>query len=244
MSSDLRGDRRFQVVNDQGLPFTQRTHGIMAHVSVRYEGDLLKISASRIGEIEIPLTVPTPSAVATEVWSSKDLVADHCGEAAQEFFSQLLGESARLVRVGQKFSRAVKNHPNERAGFADAFPLLGISEASLADLNRRLQKIEVEPATMEQFRPNLVFTGCKAFAEDDWNQITIGNIRFAAGGPCERCIMTTLNPATGAKLGPEPLRTLARYRRDPEGTGVWFGQNLVNLSKSGTVGLNDAVTPS
>lgn len=36
-----------------------------------------------------------------------------------------------------------------------------ISEASLADLNRRLEK----DVHMDNFRPNLVVTGCDAFDE-------------------------------------------------------------------------------
>ena len=68
-------------------------------------------------------------------------------------------------------------------------------------------------------------------------------ITFRAGGPCARCSMTTVDQATGAFEGPEPLRTLATYRRDAtEPTHVNFGQNLIPETKSATLRVGDTVT--
>ena len=120
--------------------------------------------------------------------------------------------------------------------FADGFPVLLISEASLADLNGRLS----QPVTMGHFRPNLVASGCAAFAEDGWQQIRIGTAEFALVKPCSRCIFTTVDPQTGARTTDgEPLTTLARYRR-AEG-GVMFGQNLL-VTQPGHVSINDTIT--
>ena len=65
-----------------------------------------------------------------------------------------------------------------------------VVEASLADLNDRLIARREEPLPMDRFRPNLVISGCPAFAEDTWPHLRIGAISFRAGGPCARCIMT------------------------------------------------------
>ena len=239
----LVGDRRFQVIAADGKPFTQRTHGALARVQTQIIGDELHVSTTEHGEIVIPIISPATATRTTEVWSTTGLITEDCGSEATGFFSALLGETAYLVRTGTAFDRPVKAHHGDRVGFADAFPLLVISEASLADLNRRLSENDPSaPAVvMERFRPNLVITDCTAFAEDTWKHIDIGDTRFAAAGPCERCIMTTVDPNTGAKLGPEPLRTLATYRRDPQGTGVHFGQNLVNLTKSGRLEVGASV---
>lgn len=236
-------DRRFQVITPAGKPFTQRTHGVLARVSAQITDEKLHVSAPGHDQFSTPLTRSRPSRHLTEVWSATDLIADDCGKNAAEFFSSLLGESAYLVHTGSAFDRPVRAHLHDRVGFADAFPLLIISEASLADLNRRLASHDTTttPIAMERFRPNLVVTDCDAFAEDTWKHIRIDNRKFKTAGPCERCIMTTLDPQSGDKTGPEPLRTLATYRRASDGSGVWFGQNLVNLAKSGQIDVGSNI---
>ena len=48
--------------------------------------------------------------------------------------------------------------------YQDAAPFMLLSEASLADVNTKLPK-GIKEVGMEQFRPNLVATGCSAFDE-------------------------------------------------------------------------------
>jgi hypothetical protein len=112
-----------------------------------------------------------------------------------------------------------------------------LSEASLADLNARLD----EPLPVNRFRPSFVVDGCDAYAEDTWKRFRVGNVEFRTAGPCSRCTITTTNQLT-AERGKEPLRTLAMYRRDAKDpTDVNFGQNLIHETKSGTVRLGDAL---
>jgi uncharacterized protein YcbX len=82
------------------------------------------------------------------------------------------------------------------------------------------------PVLMNRFRPNLVFTGGRAFEEDKWGNFTVGNNRFVAVKKCARCVLTTVNQETG-ETGKEPLRTLSKYRR--EGEKVLFGQNIIAI---------------
>jgi uncharacterized protein YcbX len=111
--------------------------------------------------------------------------------------------------------------PGHRVGFADGFPFLLISEASLDDLNARL----AHPLPMARFRPNLVVGGCEAFAEDRWRRIRIGDLVLDLVKPCSRCIIPTIDIATGERDA-EPLRTLMTYRRHDN--RILFGQNLVH----------------
>jgi uncharacterized protein YcbX len=114
--------------------------------------------------------------------------------------------------------------------FADAFPYLIASETSLDDLNSRLNR----PIPMDRFRPNIVIRGCGSpYAEDRWQAIRIGAITFRHGGPCVRCVVTTTDQRT-LERGPEPLRTLATYRRVPEG-GVIFAVNFFSDRHDGIV---------
>ena len=131
--------------------------------------------------------------------------------------------AAAQARMTENFNRPVDpNYAPQTAqvNFADGFPLLMISEASLADLNKRLS----QPLPMNRFRPNLVVSGCEPFAEDYWQSVRIGNATFQGVKPCQRCIITTIDQTTGIS-GREPLATLAY--RGVKG-GVIFGQNLVH----------------
>jgi uncharacterized protein YcbX len=85
-----------------------------------------------------------------------------------------------------------------------------------------------EPMPMIRFRPNLVVSGCKPYAEDSWRRIRIGDTTLRVVKSCSRCKITTVDPATG-ETGSEPLKTLSRYRR--EGNRVLFGQNLIHESQ-------------
>jgi hypothetical protein len=160
---------------------------------------------------------------AVTVW--RDTVAARdAGAAAAVWFGELLGESARLVFMPDDTRRAVDPAfaaPGDVVSFADGFPWLLISEASLADLNARLPR----PLPMSRFRPNLIVSGCAPYAEDGWRTLRIGEAVFRVVKPCARCSVTTVDQETGEPDGPEPLRTLAGYRR--AGDGVMFGQNLL-----------------
>ncbi|HET8791841.1 MAG TPA: MOSC domain-containing protein, partial [Modicisalibacter sp.] len=131
-------------------------------------------------------------------------------------------EPARLLWLGQHSPR-YRSRIQRRVGFADGYPLMLISQASLDDLNARMTRAQ----RMSQFRPNLVVAGTAPYAEDTWKRIRIGTLEFTVHAPCSRCAMITVDPETGEFLARgEPLRTLAGYRRG-EGGKVYFGQNLI-----------------
>jgi len=125
--------------------------------------------------------------------------------------------------------------PGDIVSFADAYPFLVISEASLTDLNSRLEV----PVVMERFRPNIVLSGSEPFAEDEYARVQIGEIAFRGVKRCERCVVTTIDPTTGER-GKEPLRTLAKYRLSDQ--KVWFGMNLIH-DNVGSLRVGDAVSP-
>lgn len=157
----------------------------------------------------------------TGVWSSR-FEAFGGDTAADAWFSELLGLEARLLYIGAASRRRLRADPSVTFGFADGYPLLLLSAASVADLNGRLQR----PVSERNFRPNLVIDGVAPFAEDAWKEIRIGEVNFEVMKPCERCVFTTIDPDRGeADPAREPLRTLGSYRRTP--AGVLFGQNLV-----------------
>jgi uncharacterized protein YcbX len=161
---------------------------------------------------------------------------------ADEWLSDYLGFDARLVYMPDSAERLcsptyAKN--NEIVSFADGFPYLITNEASLDDLSTKIVANGGAAVPMNRFRSNLVVDGAAAWAEDDWDEITIGSAVFRAAKPCGRCQVTTTDQATGEVRGPEPLKTLSTFRGSDK--GILFGVNLVPV-KLGTVRLGDKVS--
>ena len=239
------GDRRFLVVDETGRFLTQRTLPRMALVATALDAAHLTLSTSSSHTIRIALASDPSAPLRTvSIWKSEGLQAEDCGDAAAGFLSAFLATRCRLVRIGTAFRRPILKsaaRPGENFHFGDGAPVLVISEASLADLNDRIVAHGEEAIPMSRFRPNLVVTGCPAFAEDMWPRFRLGSAIFRAAGRSARCIVTTTDQLTGAR-GHEPLRTLATYRRDTiDPTNVNFGQNLINETQSSTVRVGDAV---
>lgn len=240
------GDRRFLVVDGDGRFVTQRTVPRMAAVATALDAATLTLSAGGAGAVSVPrASDPAAPLRRVTVWGSEGLLAEDCGEEPAAWLTARLGQPVRLVRAGARFERPLKPsraRPGDRVAFADAFPFLAISEASLDRLNDRLAERDEEPVPMDRFRPNLVLSGCDAHAEDQWMRFRIGPVVFRQGGPCARCLVTTTDQMTGERKGPEPLRTLATYRRaadDP--SDVNFGANLVHETFTGTIRVGDDV---
>lgn len=241
----LVGDRRFMVVDETGRFITQRTLPRMALVATALSTDALTLTADSAGSIRVSRASDPRAAVRiVSVWKSEGLRAEDCGDAPAAWLGDFLGVKCRLVRIGPAFRRPVLKsaaRPDDTFHFGDAAPMLVISEASLADLNDHLLARGEDAVPMNRFRPNLVVTGCAAFAEDTWPGFRLGNVTFRAAGQSLRCIVTTTDQLTGER-GKEPLRTLATYRRDAiDSTDVKFGQNLIHETKSGTLRVGDAV---
>ena len=146
------------------------------------------------------------------------------GQEASDWFRGFLGVPCRLVGMADEHVRPTgrRLRPGDQVSFADSYPLLLISEASLEDLNARL----AAPLPMDRFRPNIVVSGCPPYAEDGWRTVRAGAVGLDVMKPCVRCVITTTDQQT-AQRSTEPLRTLATYRRDADG-GVIFGQNLLH----------------
>jgi uncharacterized protein YcbX len=163
------------------------------------------------------------------------------GHDAAGWLSEFLETSVELVRMDDRFKRTVDPNyavrSSDEVGFADAYPLLVLSEESLEDLNARLET----PVPMNRFRPNIVVRGGGPYAEDQWRRVQFGEVSAAIVKPCARCAVTTVDQQT-AERGKEPLRTLATYRHDPE-RDVLFAQNAIHAAP-GTIRVGDAVTVS
>jgi uncharacterized protein YcbX len=246
------GDRRFLIVDQENQFLTQRVLPRMALVETALTAGGLELGSPGHGSIAVPLLsplAPRPSSLSVTVWHDT-VAAEDCGEEPAAWLSEFLDLTCRLVRAGSAYARPIpaRKVPNgllngvaegrvgsHEVSFADGFPFLVIGEESLADLNARL----TEPLPMNRFRPSLVVAGAAAYAEDTWTRFRIGSVVFHGATRCGRCAITTTDQLT-AERAAEPLRTLATYRRDPDGD-VKFGRNLIHETKAGRVSVGAPV---
>ncbi len=224
----LAGDRRWMVVDPDGQALTAReVHPLLLlHPEITAGGLRVEAPGRR------PLDVATPDPerqVPVRLWRS-ELTAAHAGEAADAWLGDVLGRPARLVHLDDPTRRPVSAEyadPADRVSFADGYPLLVTTEASLAALNDEVLERSQgahDRLPMTRFRPNVVVAGVDAWAEDDWRRVRIGGVVLRAVKGCARCVITTLDPDS-AEGGREPIASLARIRRWDGAT--WFGTNLV-----------------
>jgi uncharacterized protein YcbX len=236
IETGLEFDRAWMVVDAQGVMLTQRQLPRLALVQPTLRSSDMVLRAPGMLALHIRLdTVEKPTRA--QVWA--DIVkAYDMGDLAAQWFSDYLGVRARLVRFDPEEKRLsdakwAGDIAAENA-FADGFPLLVASSASLDELNARLAARRLAPVTMQRFRPNIVLSGLQAHDEDHLHEITIttadGPVVLRLVKPCARCSIPDVDPLT-AETAHDVGDTLAGYRADARlGGAITFGMNAVIVS--------------
>lgn len=240
----LEYDREWMVVDPSGHFVTQREIPRMALIETAIADSALVLSHNSHGQVKVLLDAEQHAArnvkemLSVRVWEDLCPAYDQ-GDEAADFLSDFLDKNVRLVRMEHGFERHVDQDyaisQSDIVGFADCFPVLVISEESLAELNEKLEF----PLPMNRFRPNITISGSRPFAEDTWSEIAVGASRLALRKPCARCPITTIDQET-AEMSKEPLRTLSFFRK--QNGKVMFGQNAVVL-ETGAITVGDTIEP-
>ncbi|MDX2308726.1 MAG: MOSC domain-containing protein [Hyphomicrobium sp.] len=235
----LAGDRRWLVVDPAGKAVTIRDIPKMVEIEAEVTDDGLRLSHATHGTCVVPSPGPASRSETVNVWSDS-VAARAAGLEASTYLSSILGHDVSLVHLADVTARPITDEAAGGAAlhvsFADAYPVLLATTASVEDLGRRLGY----DVSVRAFRPNLVISGSAPWAEDTWRVIRVGGVTFRIAKPCDRCVVTTCDPDTGAQRDPtEPLRTLGKFHRAADG-GIIFGQNALPES-TGIVRVGDAV---
>ena len=224
----LAGDRRWMIVDRAGDVVTARERPRLVLVLPVPQGDAIRLTGPGLPELVV--SVPQGDGLVPVTVRQSKLLAASAGEAADAWFSEVIGEPVRLVYLDDPMRRRPNpaySRDSDRVSFADGYPLLLTAEGSLGVLNELIAagpRAAEGPLPMRRFRPNVVVAGAAPWAEDRWRLVRIGDIVFRAVKGCDRCVLTTIDPDTAAK-GKEPIATLATCRRwDGK---VWFGTNLI-----------------
>ena len=226
-------DREWMITDAHGDMITQRELPRMALVQPAFKGSELMLRAP--GMLALHLRLDTvEQATKVQVWDDRVKAFD-MGSLAAQWLSDFLGKPLRLVRFDPDQQRLSSpkwtGDLQAENAFADGFPLLVASTASLHDLNARLRARGQSEVTMQRFRPNLVLDGLQAFDEDHLREIVIatdrGPVRLRLVKPCTRCSIPNVDPAS-ADTSNEPGDTLAGFRADARvDGGITFGMNAV-----------------
>lgn len=219
----IEGDRRWMVVDAQGVFLSQREVPRLALVTAMPVPGGIQLGAPGTRRLEVPVSGDAAASRVVRLWAGTCLAIDQ-GDEAAAWLTQWLGLPCRLVwqpdgarrRVDQRYATS----GDDVVSFADGFPLLVCSRSSLDDLNAHLPA----PVPMTRFRPNLVVEGWEPWREDGVGRLRAGEVELALVKACARCVVTTVDQET-AEAGREPLRTLARVRPGPR--GAMFGENAI-----------------
>jgi len=232
----LKHDRRWVLVDESNTFFTQRDFPEMALINVSIESDGLKLQhkTKNIEPLFFLFEFEHSKTDKVAIWD--DIVTgEFYNNQIDDWFSEILGIKCHLVKMPETTKRVVDTTyaKHKTVSFADGYPFLIIGQASLDDLNSRMDT----PLPMNRFRTNFVFTGGEPFEEDSWKKFKLGDVIFEAMKPCARCVITTTDQETAERLH-EPLLTLSKYRKIDN--KVRFGMNLV-CDLTGEIKVGDKI---
>ncbi|XP_052900627.1 mitochondrial amidoxime reducing component 2-like isoform X2 [Anopheles moucheti] len=236
----LLRDRIFMVVkSEDGKFITGRAHPTLVLVQPTFDDQYERMTLSAPGMMDIAVNVKQLLESAPgnySVWDQPVTAVD-CGEEVARWLSRfILSEDFGLRLVYYPLERPTrpvreKNRihalltARDSGALHDATSYMLVSEASVADVNTRLER----PVPALQFRANILVKGPSAFEEDDWKWIRIGETVYRNVKPC------TSNPAQ------EPLSTLRKYRLKPGlGNSPVVGMQM-GIRTLGAIGLGETV---
>ncbi|HQV06741.1 MAG TPA: MOSC domain-containing protein [Chitinophagaceae bacterium] len=219
-STGFKYDRLWMLVDADNTFITQRQIPQLALFNISMSDEKITIQFGNQA-IDIFKNENNNDIMHCNIWGEQ-VQAIREDAAVNQWFSDILNTKVSLVRK-TGVGRPVNNHPDWSVNFPDAHQYLILGENSLHHLNEKLSK----KLPVNRFRPNIVFTGGQVHIEDDWQEIQIGDSRFAITKACGRCKITTNDQASGI-MSTEPLKTLSTYRQVDN--KVLFGQYLKLLS--------------
>jgi len=231
------GDREWMIAGPTGEMFTQRQVSRMSLLTLKIENEKLWIKVSE-KYFEVPFASPLDRRMTVRVHGTP-IEASICEtEALNKALSEFLAEPCLLVHFDQKSEREATKK-GEGLGvqtrFTDTSPYLVLSQESLDDLNSKMEK----KIGLERFRGNIIVSGGEVFGEDHWPILKSGKVTLENSKACGRCVVTTIDPLLGKVDGKDPLKTLAKFRRD--GSNVFFGQYFITKSFGAVLRVGDVL---
>ena len=225
-------DRLWMVVTEDGRFLTQRTAPRLALVKTALRFESLQLKAPGMLTLDIPVggfDYDPARRIEVEIFRDRvDAFAE--SDLVNIWFSRFLEMPVRLVRIDPDFRRVCDKKwtgdDETITQFADGFPLMILSKASLDDLNQRMVAAGKPALPMERFRPSMVIDGVDPYGEDHLATLSHAGYEFRMVKPCARCLIPNIDQQT-AEVGTEPTDTLLGYRYNQRVDGFAFGVNAI-----------------
>lgn len=149
----------------------------------------------------------------------------------REGASYPIADSQFLSLLRSQVPQQITIEERQNGEFHDAADILVLNAASVSALEADWQK----PVNFLRFRPNMIVEGpdLPAFAETAWTgkRFRAGEAVFEAVHPCERCVMTTIDPQSLEK-NPDFLKMIVQKYNGI--LGMYF-----RVAQSGRVSVGD-----
>ncbi|GGJ31354.1 MOSC domain-containing protein [Deinococcus roseus] len=217
--SGLAGDRDWIIVDHEDQQIWMGGNHQMALIQPHFDGSEMVLRASGKSDLRVPLN-PAGQPCQARIWNDIDKVNEtfsgqEAGEKAALWLSEVLGQTARLVKLGE-----------EGITRKALLPLHVVSLASLRKLNQQLSEKGHPAVEHQRFRANLVIDHpeLEPFAEEGFSELhwSEGSLILEMTGNCIRCIMPNVNPED-ATAGREPLASVTALSRERQQKNPIFG---------------------
>jgi uncharacterized protein len=240
LMSGAIGDRRWMVIDENNRLVSQREKSELARVKVALlygtggRAEKIATSVNAFAPLILDPQQITSDRLTVTIHSDKNVSAHLVGKEADGWFSEYLKSNVRMVYQTDDDVRqcdesfAIDRHPEwprvlkklettirkmlhlelNIVSFADGYPILVTNLATFDEVNQALPS----PVTMDRYRPNMVIGGVAASSEKTWYKIEIGKAALALVKPCARCVVTTIDQATGVKRDMQPFDYLKQHR--------------------------------
>jgi len=223
--SGIEEDRRFFLVNGQGILLTQRHIGRLVQVKAEYriEPEWLSLGFPHgdVTEGAVELGAPVSARIFGRTVTGRELQG-----AWSDKLSEFCGQQVTLIKS------------DEPGQCYDEYPISLLSQASVEALEKQAGTLDCR-----RFRPNFLIAGSAAHEEDTWlgEEITLGReLRLQVVARDPRCVITTHDPDTG-EADIDTLGFIANYRL---GDGVAYFGVYGTVVHPGSVSVGDTVADS
>lgn len=238
----IEGDRQLMVLRDGKSANQARLPKLATVAAKRVDATTIAFSSQECQPFTHAIT-SVGEETTVSYYGNQVPVVDQGDELAQ-WVSSVVAAEVRVAALKASYRRSIplgEFAPIDgiaHSGFVDVAPILVTNEASLADLNARLDA----PVPMNRFRPNIVVEGLDAYAEDSLATLHGPDLRLVRATHCERCVVTCTDQETGARAS-EPLATLRSYRQRQNGYagGVMFGAYM-GVDGTAEIHIGDRLT--
>lgn len=234
-------DRTFLIVDPDGVFRTQRTLAGLAVIEPRVDDTRLTLRAPGTDPLSAEVRPDGPRTPV--LLHGNPFAGIDQGDEVAGWITEVAGEPCRLVRVPPDHDRVVGGETVGTSAYADSCAVHLISLLSVDDLTERIVQRGGFAVPHDRFRANVVVDGWSApYQEDGLRRFEVGDAELGFNRWAVRCVVTTVEQRTGLRDGPEPLRTLAGYRRHPDG-GVSFGVKF-SVLRPGKLSVGDELAVS